>query len=92
MIASLPKADLHVHQEEVARLERIVAQQQGRPAHDWRAKARRLLAKTPPGGNRIRDIYGTEFDAIWTCGSSDVVAAATKTKEQVDELLGELDW
>jgi multiple sugar transport system substrate-binding protein len=51
-----------------------------------------ISQKFPPVQNRIRDIYGTEFDAIWTCGSSDVVAAATKTREQVDELLGELDW
>jgi hypothetical protein len=29
-ISSLPKADLHVHQEEVARLDRVVARRQGR--------------------------------------------------------------
>ena len=29
LIASLPKADLHLHQEEVARLERIVCPPQG---------------------------------------------------------------
>jgi hypothetical protein len=40
LIASLPKADLHLHQEEVARLERIVARSQRRPPHNWRESVR----------------------------------------------------
>jgi len=42
-IAALPKADLHIHQEEVARLERVVARQQGRTAYNWRKSAQRLV-------------------------------------------------
>jgi adenosine deaminase len=60
LVVSLPKADLHLHQEEVTRLERIVARRQGRPAHDWRASARRLMAGTPPGEGRLAAMYGPD--------------------------------
>jgi hypothetical protein len=61
LIASLPKADLHRHQEEIARQDRVLARRQGRDPHDWRASARQLLATTPPGQDRIVGIYA--FDA-----------------------------
>ncbi len=48
--------------------------------------------KFPPSQSRIKEIYAAEFDPIWTCGSSDVETAAANTKQQVDELLAELDW
>ena len=56
-IASLPKADLHRHQEEVARLERIVARRQGRRPYNWRQRARHLLAEVPLGMRRLADMY-----------------------------------
>ena len=59
-IAALPKADLHIHQEEVARFERVVAQRLGRPPHDWRESARRLLSETPPGRNRLLGMYAPD--------------------------------
>jgi len=61
-IASLPKADLHLHQEGVARLERVLARRQGRPAHDWRESARRLIADTPPGESRLARMYRPDAD------------------------------
>lgn len=67
-ITSLPKADLHIHQEEVARLERVVAQQQDRAAHDWRASARRLLDEIPFGESRLAAMY--EPDATLDFGNA----------------------
>lgn len=57
LIASLPKADLHVHQEERARLERVVARRAGRAPYDWRPWAQHLLDEVPPGMNRLADMY-----------------------------------
>ncbi len=59
-ISSLPKADLHVHQEEVARLGRVVAGRAGQPPHDNRPWLRRLMAETPPGMGRIDGVYATD--------------------------------
>ena len=61
-IASLPKADLHLHQEEVARLERVVARRQGRRPHDWQESARRLMADRPPGAGRLAGMYRPDAD------------------------------
>jgi adenosine deaminase len=60
MIAALPKADLHRHQEEVARLERVVAQRQRRAAHDWRPSARQVYLETPPGLERLTGVYAPD--------------------------------
>lgn len=57
LIASLPKAELHLHQEEGARFERVMARRQGRPSHNWRDSARRLMAETPPGLSRLVGMY-----------------------------------
>src|SRR5262245_2320994 len=54
LLAALPKADLHLHQEELPRLDRIVARRQGRPAFDWRGWLPQLMAETPPGIERLR--------------------------------------
>jgi hypothetical protein len=52
-LASLPKADLHVHANAEARLERVLARREGRPAYDWRTSAHRLYVETPPGMPRL---------------------------------------
>jgi len=57
LVASLPKADLHVHQEELARLERVVSRELGRASHDWRRSARRLMAEVAPGSERLGGMY-----------------------------------
>lgn len=43
--------------------------------------------KFPPQQSRIREIYATEFDPIWTCTADDIATAASNTKAQVEELL-----
>jgi adenosine deaminase len=53
-IASLPKADLHLHQEWSPRLDRVLARSEGRPAYDWRSWARRVMEETPPGIARLQ--------------------------------------
>lgn len=53
LIAALPKADLHLHQEERPRLDRIVARRQGREPYDWRQSVQRLLTEVPPGIARL---------------------------------------
>ena len=53
IVAALPKADLHVHQEAQMRLERVLARREGRSPYDWRGWGRRLLAGTPPGTARL---------------------------------------
>ena len=54
VIAALPKADLHVHQEWAPRLDRALARREGRQPHDWRSWARRMMAETPAGMKRLR--------------------------------------
>ena len=61
-IAALPKADLHLHQEAMPRLERLAARRRGRSAYDWRAHARRVLDGTPPGFGRLTAIYAPDSD------------------------------
>jgi adenosine deaminase len=53
LVAALPKADLHIHAEADARIERVLARRAGRRPYDWRDWARRLLAETPPGIQRL---------------------------------------
>ena len=48
--------------------------------------------KFPPQQSRIKEIYASEFDPVFTCGGADVATAAANTKEQVDALLAEMDW
>ena len=56
-VASLPKADLHLHQEVFPRLERILAKQQGRPPYAWRAWAWEVIDTVPAGSRRLDAIY-----------------------------------
>jgi adenosine deaminase len=51
--ATLPKADLHIHAEADARIERVLARRAGRAPYDWRGWAARLLKETAPGMPRL---------------------------------------
>jgi ADP-ribose pyrophosphatase YjhB (NUDIX family) len=51
-----------LHQEEVARPERVVARRQGRSPRNWRESARRLIAETPPGESRLAGTYTPDAD------------------------------
>jgi adenosine deaminase len=55
-LATLPKADLHVHQEQSPRIDRVLARVQGRPTYDWRGWAERLMAENAPGAARLQYI------------------------------------
>ncbi|HKW23722.1 MAG TPA: hypothetical protein VJO13_20245 [Ktedonobacterales bacterium] len=52
-IASLPKADIHLHQEWSPRLDRVLSRRAHRPSYDWRRWARDLMDATPPGVPRL---------------------------------------
>ncbi|RIK42184.1 MAG: hypothetical protein DCC55_09735 [Chloroflexi bacterium] len=51
-----------------------------------------IAFKFPPQQSRIREIYATEFDAIWACAGDDIETAAANAKQEIDALLAELDW
>jgi adenosine deaminase len=53
LVAALPKADLHLHAEADARLDRVLAQRAGRRPYDWRNWAQQLLVEVPPGMPRL---------------------------------------
>jgi adenosine deaminase len=55
-LASLPKADLHVHQEATRYLDLVLAEREGRDPYDWAAWRRRLAAEVPPGKERLQRI------------------------------------
>jgi adenosine deaminase len=54
VVAALPKVDLHIHQEVLPWLDRVLARCEGRAAYDWRGWAGRLMAETPPGMPRLQ--------------------------------------
>jgi adenosine deaminase len=56
LVAALPKADLHIHQEQSPRLDRVLAARGERLPHDWRDWAARLMAENPPGAARLQHI------------------------------------
>lgn len=58
-IARLPKADIHIHQEWSPRLDRVLAQREGRKSYDWRAWAAHLMATAPPGEARLNQLSMT---------------------------------
>jgi adenosine deaminase len=66
IIEGLPKADLHLHQESRARLDRIAAGRQGREAYDWRASAQRTLTSPARAMDRLALVY--EPDASLSLG------------------------
>jgi adenosine deaminase len=56
-VTTLPKADLHLHQEVFPRLDRLVAQREARAPYDWRSWAKRVMDTVPAGSDRLRVIY-----------------------------------
>src|SRR5262245_44674291 len=59
-IAALPKADLHVHAETEARLDRLLAHRHGREPFDWCHWARQLVRETAPGMPRLVRMGSTQ--------------------------------
>jgi len=62
VIASLPKADIHLHQEWSPRLGRVLSRRALQPSYDWRQWARDLMDGTPPGMPRL-DLLAKVFPA-----------------------------
>ncbi len=54
---SNPKVDLHLHAESVARIDRLVAEREGRRPYDWEAWHRRLI-EFPSGTARLERMNG----------------------------------
>lgn len=57
VIAVLPKADIHLHAETKARVDRLMSLREGRRPYDWRAVRRRLRGM-PAGIARLEAING----------------------------------
>jgi adenosine deaminase len=53
VVASLPKADMHLHQEWSPRLNRVLSRRAGLPPYDWQRWTQELMAETPPGMPRL---------------------------------------
>jgi len=53
LVGTLPKAELHLHQEALPWLDAVVAAREGRPPHDWPREAERLMRELPPGMPRL---------------------------------------
>lgn len=51
--STLPKADIHLHQEWSPRLDRVLSRRAGQPSYDWRHWVRSLMERTPPGMPRL---------------------------------------
>ncbi|MGE5333735.1 MAG: hypothetical protein ACM3N4_03470 [Nitrososphaerota archaeon] len=56
VVASLPKADIHLHQEWSPRLDRVLSRRMGQPSYDWRRWAQQLMARTQPGMPRLNQL------------------------------------
>ncbi|MEU0486520.1 hypothetical protein ABZ260_46070 [Streptosporangium sp. NPDC006013] len=55
-LRSLPKADLHLHQEMSPRLDRVLAKRENRAGYDWASWRRSLLDEIPPGIERLDNL------------------------------------
>ena len=86
LLAGLPKADLHVHQEAKARLDRVLARRQGHPSYDWRGWTRRLLTERPPGMGRLAGFYEPEvtlgLDVSSDANAEDFIARVADVLEE----------
>ena len=53
----IPKADLHLHAETYAHLDRLIATRDDRPPYDWKDSIKRM-AELPPGMARLDQLDG----------------------------------
>ncbi|MBN4004484.1 hypothetical protein [Nostoc sp. LPT] len=83
IIAALPKADLHIHQEWSPRLDRVLARREGRTSYNWRHWAEQLMTETPPGMPRLQQL-GRIFPA-----ARDADAEAENFVAWIEDLLDE---
>jgi adenosine deaminase len=57
-IAAIPKADIHIHAEWSPRLDRVLAQREGRESYNWKAWAASVMQEMP-GMPRLRHLSNT---------------------------------
>jgi adenosine deaminase len=74
-IAALPKADLHIHQEQSPRIDRVLARAQGRPTYDWHGWAERLMTENSPGAARLKHIGVVLPDTLQADASDEIFVA-----------------
>ena len=55
-VAGLPKADIHMHAETAARVERLLSRREGRVQFDWRDWQQKV-GQTPPGITRLEQLH-----------------------------------
>ena len=65
VIAGIPKADLHMHAETRARLDRLVSRRNNGTAHDWAEEVRRLAHLRPIFYKKSRLQMTREAVPIW---------------------------
>ena len=53
---------------------------------------KRVAMKSPVGMSRLKELYATHLDPVFTCGSEDVAGAAAKMKVEADKVLAEAKW
>lgn len=56
-IIALPKADIHLHAETRARVDRLISRREDRLPYDWQANIRHLM-RMPAGISRLEAIKG----------------------------------
>lgn len=64
LVAALPRADLHLHQEARARLDRVMSRRRGLPPYDWRSHARQVMDEVPPGMDSLAAIYDPDAELV----------------------------
>ena len=63
-VAALPKADIHLHAETKARVDRLASRREGRKPYDWRANVE-SLSQVPAGIQRLEAISSAiEFPEV----------------------------
>src|SRR5262249_41246285 len=83
LVAVLPKADLHVHQEVSPRLDRVFARREGRAPYDWRRWTARMMNENPPGEPRLKHISSVQPVSV------ELDAPAENFVARVEDLLEE---
>ncbi|CAN5565674.1 hypothetical protein BH10CHL1_BH10CHL1_07380 [soil metagenome] len=81
-IAALPKADLHLHQEWSPRLDRVLAQREGRKPYDWPRWVEKIMA-LPPGSARLSHIG--EIQPIPAIADADDANFLARLEETLNE-------
>lgn len=53
---------------------------------------KRIAMKAPVGMSKLKELYATLLDPVFTCESEDVAGAARAMKQEADKVLAEAKW